>query len=383
MAAKPKPVKGCKVRLLHDITTRGGRTFRAGVVMTLQHTHGEYHLRVVVRAKHHYLTLKKRDYPRAFSVVWSPPRPPLTEDIMPTAVPIEFFRIGKTQVDEKEVQRWLDFVGVTDPVAFLADALDQGVTSPALNIALAGKRCYKSFEEGLNPNVTRIRKHYDAYFENILASGHGSVLEHSVYTYAIENVSRVFTAEMNRHRAGWAISEGSLRFIRFGENIPYWQPDSVTGPDVLDESSKTAVELTLWGQHPSAIGPTIDTLDQKKHATRMALTHAFTDQERVYRFMESVWRDELAPTSTFKGKKEITSMMRRIVGLGVATGGVWTGNVRALRHVITMRASPQAEEEMLHVWSRIAKHVRDDDPMLFGDFEQTDGGYWVPKYIKV
>jgi thymidylate synthase (FAD) len=305
---------------------------------------------------------------------------------MPTAVPIEFFRIGKTQVDEKEVQRWLDFVGVTDPVAFLADALEQGVTNPALNIALAGKRCYKSFEAGLNPNVTRIRERYAAYFDNILASGHGSVLEHSVYTYAIENVSRVFTAEMNRHRAGWAISEGSLRFIRFGENIPYWQPDSISGPDVLGENTVREIKEV----HHSIVANRVagdlihlESLDHKKHATRLVLAEAFGEQQDSYRLLETIWADELAPTSTFQGKKEITSMMRRIVGLGVATGGVWTGNVRALRHVITMRASPQAEEEMLHVWSRIAADLAKREPMLFGDFTQTDGGYWVPKYVKV
>lgn len=305
---------------------------------------------------------------------------------MPTTVPIEFFQISKSRVNPAEVRRWLDFVGVTDPVAFLADALTQDVTDPALTIALAGKRCYKSFEEGLNPNVTRIRKHYDEYFENILASGHGSVLEHSVYTYAIENVSRVFTAEMNRHRAGWAVSEGSLRFIRFGENIPYWEPDSIKGPDVLDP----AAEYEIREAHHSIVARrvadglvTFPTLDHKRHATRLVLNEAFAEQQDSYRLLEMIWADELAPSSQFKGKKEITSLMRRIVGLGVATGGVWTGNVRALRHVITMRASPQAEEEMLHVWSRIAKHIRDDEPHLFGDFEQTDGGYWVPKYIKV
>jgi len=298
---------------------------------------------------------------------------------MPTQVPIGIFMTARSVVDRDEVKRWLDFIGAVNYEVPSGET----VSDPALLIALAGKRCYMSFEAGLNPNVTRIRKDYADYFDNILASGHGSVLEHSVYTFAIENVSRVFTAEMNRHRAGWAISEGSLRFIRFGENIPYWEPDSVKGPDVLDESSKACVELTLWGQTPSAVGPKIETLAEKKHATRMALAHAFSDQERAYRFLESVWRDELAPESKFAAKKQITSMMRRIVGLGVATGGVWSGNIRALRHVIAMRASAEAEEEMLHVFGRVAKMIRDKEPLLFGDFEQTPEGFWKPKYRKV
>ena len=167
---------------------------------------------------------------------------------MPTKVPIKVFRIGHTVVDKDEVQRWMDHIGATE----FEIPEDEAITDPALLIALAGKRCYMSFQAGLNPNVTQIRKEYVDYFDNILKSGHGSVLEHSVYNFAIEGVSRVFTAEMNRHRAGWAISEGSLRFIRFGENIPYWEPDSITGSDVLIDGHIAAMrefeeyELIDW-----------------------------------------------------------------------------------------------------------------------------------------
>jgi hypothetical protein len=39
--------------------------------------------------------------------------------------------------------------------------------------------CYRSWEPGLNPNVTKIRRDRKAYFDNILKSGHGSILEHA------------------------------------------------------------------------------------------------------------------------------------------------------------------------------------------------------------
>lgn len=313
---------------------------------------------------------------------------------MPQTVPIEIFRIGKMQVDREEVRRWLDFIGAE---AFVIPD-DTEITNNALLVALAGKRCYKSFVEGLNPNVTKIRKEYAAYFDNILNSGHGSVLEHCVYQFAIENVSRVFTGEMNRHRAGWAISEGSMRFIRYSESIPYWEPDSIKGPcpeglyELPDTINTLHQDAGLPNYKPflleglqtamKHVAPE-DRLDAKKALTRTVFQQAFSDQENCYRIMEAIWADELAPDSKFKGKKEITSMMRRIVGMGVATGGVWTGNIRALRHVITMRASPQAEEEMLHVFSRIAKRMRDEDPLLFGDFEETPEGFWKPRYVKV
>jgi len=125
-------------------------------------------------------------------------------------------------VDREEVRKWLDHLGAED----YEIPPDGAVSNPALLVALAGRRCYKSFVPGLNPNVTKIRTDMAEYIENILKSGHGSVLEHSVYTFAFEGVSRVFTGEMNRHRAGWAISEGSMRFIRF-TNIDWWLPTSL------------------------------------------------------------------------------------------------------------------------------------------------------------
>ena len=44
-----------------------------------------------------------------------------------------------------------------------------------------GRMCYRSWEPGLNPNVTRIRTDQREYFANVLRSAHGSVLEHANY----------------------------------------------------------------------------------------------------------------------------------------------------------------------------------------------------------
>lgn len=268
---------------------------------------------------------------------------------------IEIHQIARTVVDREAVKVWLDRIGATK----FEFPPGSEVSDPALLIALAGKRCYMSFEEGLNPNVTRIRKDYAEYFENILSSGHGSVMEHSVFTYAIENVTRVFTAEMNRHRAGWAISEGSLRFIRFGEDVPYWEPLSIR-------------------ENPEDDGD----LANRKAETRAIFRDAFHHQQELYARLADVWdMDESHHNFTYK--KKVTSCLRRIIGMGVCTGGIWSGNIRGLRHVLTMRCSPVAEEEICHVFSRIAADIAKSEPLLFGDFYQDDNGYWRPKYVKV
>ena len=40
------------------------------------------------------------------------------------------------------------------------------------------------------------------------------MLEHANYSFALRNVSRVFTHELVRHRAGSAFSQESLRYVR-------------------------------------------------------------------------------------------------------------------------------------------------------------------------
>jgi thymidylate synthase ThyX len=191
---------------------------------------------------------------------------------------------------------------------------------------------------------------------------------------------------MNRHRAGWAISEGSLRFIRFGENIPYWEPDSIKGPDIVGDAvvqqtiDSLLDDATLTFYVPQDASKR---LDHKRQLSRELFRRAFGNQEAVYRALTAVWASELAPESKFAQKKQITSMMRRIIGLGVATGGVWSGNIRALRHVITMRASEHAEEEMLHVFTRVANKLAEREPNLFGDFYLDDNGFYRPRYVKV
>lgn len=275
---------------------------------------------------------------------------------MPRHINIEVFQIGKPEVNREEVQRWLNYLeanGYEIPGRTT-------VTDTALLISLAAKRCYKSFEAGLNPNVTKVRTDLAAYIDNILASGHGSVFEHAVYNFAIEGVSRVFTGEMNRHRAGWAISEGSMRYIRFDKDIPFWMPTS------LRENPNDDADLSA-----------------RKAASREIFDRAFSNTESLYRELLDVWTMDES-SHNFHYKKRVTSCLRRIVGMGVATGGVWSGNMRALRHVITMRADePSAEEEIFYVFSKIAEMMIESEPMLFSDFEKDANGSWKPKYKKV
>ncbi len=262
------------------------------------------------------------------------------------------FLLARTAPDHPEMQSWLDFLGADQ---FHLPS-NEASTIGTLLTTLAGKRCYLSFQPGLNPNVTRVREDLTAFIDNILRVGHGSVLEHVNYTFALENVSRIFTAEFNRHRAGLAVSEGSMRYIRF-EDIAYWIPPSIQ-PETDDSEA----------------------LSQAKARTREIFERAFRQMEANYQELLAVWDYE--GLTAFKEKKQLTSLFRRIIGMGVATGGVWTGNLRALRHIFTMRCDPAAEEEICYVASMMLERMIEAEPDIFRDFEQVEG-YWRPRHWKV
>lgn len=266
---------------------------------------------------------------------------------------ITVFPIAQTKINPEAVRQWLDHIGAGD------FEVPQNVTDPALLIALAAKRCYMSFEPGLNPNVTKVRKDYVDYFDNILRQKHGSVFEHSSYTFAIEGVSRVFTGEMNRHRAGWSISEGSMRFIRFDKDIPFWMPTS------LRDDPHDDIDLTVRKSH-----------------SRDIFHEVFDFVQNRYSQLLKEW-DMEEGNHNFSYKKRVTSCLRRIVPMGVSTGGLWSGNIRACRHVIAMRASAAAEEEIFYVFQQVADHMIKSEPMLFGDFHKSEDGSLVPEHWKV
>jgi thymidylate synthase (FAD) len=270
---------------------------------------------------------------------------------------IRVFRIAQTQVNRSYVELWLRDLGANEFVDEWAAGAHDGVTDPAFLVALAAKQCYMAFQPSLNPNLTRVRKDMVDYLDNVLKQAHGSVLEHAVFTYAVNGCSRVFTGEMNRHRAGVGISERSMRYVRY-ENIQFWMPECFR--DAEGDS---------------------DRVRSKKEISRRIIKRQFDQQEGAMAQFAETWAEELAGTD-FHTKKVLTSAFRRVIGMGIATGGVWTLNARALRHVLALRTAPGAEEEIVHVCMKIGRDMIEAVPELFGDFNEQNGSL-VPAYWKV
>ncbi len=289
---------------------------------------------------------------------------------------IRIFNLANTEINRVGVSQWLrDMGGDID--------VPTGLTGAEEITAHACKRCYKSHRLGMNPNLTMVRKDWRKTITAAIESGHGSVLEHACYTWGIEGVTRVFTAEMNRHRAGVGVSEGSLRYISF-EDIPYWLPSSIRMSD--KEISRYAHLRDVEYQLDSEEQREWDYLNAKVE-TQLIFKKVFKFCQDNYVDAKELW-DKLVPVEggskeIFTAKKKATSMLRRLIPMGVSTGGVWTVNLRAVRHIISMRADEPAEEEIFWVWTRIAKYMLEKEPTFMGDFEETPEGFWRPKNWKV
>jgi thymidylate synthase ThyX len=104
----------------------------------------------------------------------------------------EVFLIARPSIDVEGMGRYLSDVGGE---SWLQRRLEESAGAPnggELLVEFGGRACYRSWEPGLNANVSKVRTDQREYFANILRSAHGSVLEHANYSFALRNVSRVF-----------------------------------------------------------------------------------------------------------------------------------------------------------------------------------------------
>lgn len=196
----------------------------------------------------------------------------------------------------------------------------------------AGKSCYLSFDTKLNANLTKTgtRNNLQYLQEGIIATKHGSVLEHSSVTFFLHNVSRIVTHEKVRHRAGTAFSQTSGRYVR-GQALFYY-------PQILEQ-----------------FGPAVKKVFEK----------AISQMHENVRELELL--TGIAESKDFTLKKKLTSAFRRLMGNGQANHLVVTANHRAWRHIIETRTSRHAEEEIRIVIADAAQQLHARYPAIYAD----------------
>jgi thymidylate synthase (FAD) len=229
------------------------------------------------------------------------------------------YLVGRQTVDRAELDRFLRDHGVTWET-------DTEVGAEVLSEA-AGRVCYMSFGKG--------RKTNREYIGHILSVGHGSVLEHAVFNFVFAGVSRSFTHELVRHRAGFGYSQLSQRFVNESDS-DFVEPDCIAQDPELDRLFRETIEVA-----------------------RRAYDRI------VERLMESFSGVE---DKTLR-RKLARQAARSVLPNATETKIFVTANARAWRHFIELRSDEHAEVEIRKVAIAVLRVLQREAPNLFGDYE--------------
>jgi thymidylate synthase (FAD) len=228
------------------------------------------------------------------------------------------YLVGRQVVDAEELARFL----ADHEVAWKTDT---EVGAERL-IEVAGRTCYMSFGAG--------RKTNGEYIGHLVGVGHGSVLEHAVWNFIITGVSRSFTHELIRHRAGFGYSQLSQRYV--------------------DESTADFIE------------PDVIADDPELHAVWIAAVQASHDAYK--KLVDGLGRKFAHVTDRTLRRKLARQAARSVLPNATETKIFITANARALRHFIEMRANEHAEVEIRRVAARMLRILQAEAPNVFGDY---------------
>jgi thymidylate synthase (FAD) len=191
----------------------------------------------------------------------------------------------------------------------------------------AGRACYQAWDKPNPATATNA-----GYLRHILEVGHLAVLEHATVSMYVTGVSRSLAQELTRHRH-FSFSQLSQRYIA---------PDAAT-----------------------FVEPAVIAEDPDLHEQFLAAADAALAAHRgLLEGLEKKFAD--VPNATLR-RKQALQAAHSVLPTATETRLVVTGNLRAWRHFVAMRASEQADVELrrlalacLRELQRVAGHVFQD-----------------------
>lgn len=156
--------------------------------------------------------------------------------------------------------------------------------------------------------------------KNIVDKGHGSVLEHCVFTFSIEGISRACSHQLVRHRIA-SYSQQSQRYVR-GDLFDFVVPDKI-----LDNPNALLLYDDIMSRIQLIYKKLVDECGIPKEDARYILPNATT------------------------------------------TNIVVTMNARELLHFIELRSSPRAQWEIRELAQEMLRQVKEVAPVIFSGLE--------------
>jgi thymidylate synthase (FAD) len=231
--------------------------------------------------------------------------------------------VADTVPPRVQVIGWTHFQAPTD-VPWQTDA--EGGQALA---EFAGRACYQSWKKPNPATATNA-----GYVRNILEVGHLSVLEHGTVTMYFTGVSRSLTHELIRHRH-FSYSQLSQRYVPERDA-------AMVEPDVIADDPEL---------HAKFVEAT-DTAVRAYTELLEGLQKKFADVEQA----------------TLR-RKQARQAARAVLPNATETRIVVTGNYRAWRHFVAMRASEHADVEIRALAVACLRELQRVAPNVFADFE--------------
>jgi len=197
----------------------------------------------------------------------------------------------------------------------------------------AGRICYMSQANPANRTTAQ-------YLTHILESGHGSVLEHGMFSYLLEGVSRSLTHELIRHRVGTAVSQLSQRFVDESDTAFVCPP----------EIAKDERSVKRW---------------------LSSCERALEDYRTLCANLDEADGTQELPKTL--RRKRIREAARSVLPNCVETKLVWSCNLRELRHILQLRGSIHADLEFQLLATTLLTVTRPLAPSALADLAWSEG----------
>ncbi|NJC64051.1 FAD-dependent thymidylate synthase [Planosporangium flavigriseum] len=192
----------------------------------------------------------------------------------------------------------------------------------------AGRSCYQSWDKPVPATATNA-----GFLRHIIEVGHLSVLEHGVATFYLTGISRALGHQLVRHRH-LSYSELSPRYLA--------EPDAeIVEPDVIASDPE---------------------LHKKFVETAEASVRAY------HEILEGLERKFADGQGAILRRKQARQAARAVLPGAAETRMVVTGNYRAWRHFVAVRATEHADVEMRQVAVGCLRELQRVAPNVFGDF---------------
>ncbi|KAA2258614.1 FAD-dependent thymidylate synthase [Solihabitans fulvus] len=192
----------------------------------------------------------------------------------------------------------------------------------------AGRACYQSWKKPNPATATNA-----GYLQHIIEVGHLSVLEHGSASFYLTGISRSLTHELIRHRH-FSYSQLSQRYVP-ERDAAMVEPDVIANDPELHAAFLAAAEASVAAYNELLAG----------------LERKFSD----------------VPSATLR-RKQARQAARAVLPNATETRIVVTGNYRAWRHFIAMRATEHADVEIRQLAVECLRQLQKAAANVFADF---------------